>query len=264
MKIKKIILLFPVVAILLSPVVKATEPMDSSDQYILISQSFLYAVKTGEAVNGYQQQLQQADPGILYRQLSDDNKKIAFWLNVYNASVQLLLKENPGKYKKRGQFFGARQIIIAGQEISLDRIEHGILRHSKIKWSLGYFNKLFPGSFEKKTRVQHPDYRIHFALNCGAKSCPPVAFYDPAKIDRQLELATRNYLKNEVEYEAKSNTVRLPAIMSWFRRDFGGKKKMNLLLKEMSIIPGDTDPVIHFKKYDWTLFLSNYKTENDD
>jgi hypothetical protein len=178
--------------------------------------------------------------------------------------VQLLLKENPGKYKKRGQFFGDKQIVIARQKLSLDKIEHGIIRHSKIKWSLGHLNKLFPGGFEKKARVNKVDYRIHFALNCGAKSCPPIAYYDAAKIDKQLDLATKTYLKSEAVYDAQKNTVSLPAIMSWFRRDFGSKKKMKKMLREMQIIPADADPKIHFKKYDWTLFLSNYKTDNDE
>ena len=34
------------------------------------------------------------------------------------------------------------------------------------------------------------DFRIHFALNCGAKSCPPIAFYSYDKINDQLDLAT--------------------------------------------------------------------------
>ena len=80
--------------------------------------------------------------------------------------------------------------------MSLDDIEHGILRRSKIKWSEGYFNKLFPSKFEKENRVNKVDYRIHFALNCGARSCPPIAFYDPEKLDKQLDVATMIYLKS--------------------------------------------------------------------
>jgi Protein of unknown function, DUF547 len=237
---------------------------DSIRSFLTLSQSLLYAARTGEDLKEFQLLLENAEAKQLHNELTNDNSKKAFWLNIYNAYVQLLLKENPGKYKKRGQFFGDKQIIIARQKLSLDKIEHGIIRHSKIKWSLGHLNKLFPGDFEKKARVNKVDYRIHFALNCGAKSCPPIAYYDADKIDKQLDLATKTYLKSEVIYDVQKNTVSLPAIMSWFRRDFGSKKKMKKMLREMQIIHGDADPKIHFKKYDWTLFLSNYKTDNDE
>ncbi len=56
---------------------------------------------------------------------------------------------------------------------SLDEIEHGILWRSKCKLSLGYFNKIFKSRFEKAFRVDKLDYRIHFALNCGAPEMNP-------------------------------------------------------------------------------------------
>lgn len=173
------------------------------------------------------------------------------------------LQKIPGKYKNRYSFFSLKQIVIAGKQLSLDDIEHGILRRSKIKWGLGYLNKFFPPDFEKKFRVGKLDNRIHFALNCGAKSCPPIAYYDPEKIDRQLELATRNYLKNEAEYDKISNSVSLPKIMSWFRGDFGGKKGIKKILIKYQIIDGNENVNIRFKKYDWTLFLNNYKHETE-
>lgn len=69
------------------------------------------------------------------------------------------------------------------------------------------------------------DYRTHFALNCGAKSCPPIAFYKPEELNEQLDMAMKVYLQNETTYNQAKNIVELPAIMGWFRRDFGGKKK---------------------------------------
>jgi len=117
--------------------------------------------------------------------LSDDERK-AFWINLYNAFTQTLLKANPFLYRNKHRFFTAKQITIAGQLISLDAIEHGILRRSKIKWAFGYLGKLFPSALEKAWRVAKVDARIHFALNCGAKSCPPIAFYSSLHQDRQL------------------------------------------------------------------------------
>lgn len=66
---------------------------------------------------------------------------------------------------------------------------------------------------EKEQRVDKAGYRIHFALNCGAKSCPPIAFYKPRQMDRQLEMATKPYLEGEAEYNEGENTVALLAIM---------------------------------------------------
>ena len=231
--------------------------------YIRLSQNFLYAAKTGEVTRIYLDSLKNIDEPALATQLNTDNKRLAFWLNLYNGFTQVLLKRNPDQYKTRNAFFSSKQIDIAGHLISLDLIEHGILRHSKIKISEGYADKPFPSAFEKKFRVQKLDYRIHFALNCGAKSCPPIAFYEPGQINRQLDVAVKTYLKGEVEYHKEENRADVPAIMGWFRHDFGGKTGMLRILKVNKIIPENANPDIHFKKYDWSLYLDNYKTENN-
>ena len=230
----------------------------SSNKLVALSQDLMYAAKTGEETSVLTQKLKELSFDELQQGLKNDDEKKAFWINAYNGYTQTLLRKNPEAYKNRGRFFKSRQIEIAGKNFSLDNIEHNILRRSKIKWSLGYFNKLFPGKTEKKLRVNQLDYRIHFALNCGAKSCPPVAFYDPALINSQLDIASTAYLVGEVVYNKTNNTIGLPAIMSWFRRDFGGKKKMLELVKHKGIIPVDASPKITFNKYDWTLHLNNF------
>ncbi|MEJ7683935.1 MAG: DUF547 domain-containing protein [Segetibacter sp.] len=193
---------------------------------IEISQQLLLQAKTHEPTDSFVEVMKNIPKKSLSQQLINDNDKKAFWINLYNAYTQIILSRNPDKYKKRSSFFGDKLISIAGKQLSLDDVEHGILRHSKIKWSLGHLNKWFPSAFEKEQRVDTADYRIHFALNCGAKSCPPIAFYKPEQIDRQLDMATKAYLHGEAEYNEAENTVALPAIMGWFRGDFGGKKNM--------------------------------------
>lgn len=233
--------------------------MQSANSTVKISQDFIYAAKTGEGALAFVERLQNINYQTLKNSLKTDDEKKAFWINVYNGYTQVLLKNNPDKYKDRSAFFTSKQIQIAGKQFSLDDIEHGILRHSKIKWSLGYLGKLFPAKTEKELRVDSLDYRIHFALNCGAKSCPPIAYYAPEKLDQQLEVATKNYLLNEVEVKQEDNTAYLPAIMGWFRRDFGGKKKMKDLLQKHGFSSVNSSTGIRFKKYDWSLFLDNYK-----
>lgn len=241
------------------PKVMTTVNLASHNKLVQLSQEFMYAAKTGDSTGYFEQLLQEVSYADLKTGLQSDDEKKAFWINLYNGFTQVLLKHNPDSYKNRGKFFSARHINIAGKQFSLDDIEHGILRRSKIKWSLGHLNKLFPGKTEKELQVSQLDYRLHFALNCGAKSCPPIAFYNPENINPQLELATNAYLQSEAEYDATSNMLKLPAIMGWFRRDFGGKRKMIALAREKKIIPQDANPKIKFKPYDWTLYTNNYK-----
>lgn len=236
------------------------EIQPSQNKLVQLSQEFMYAAKTGEEASIFISQLQQVGMDELQQSINTDDEKRAFWINLYNAYTQVALKNNPEQYNKRSKFFGNKFIKIAGHSFSLDDIEHGILRRSKIKWSFGHFNKLFPGKTERKLRVDKLDFRLHFALNCGAKSCPPIAFYKSENIDQQLDLATKAFLRSEIEYNEAANTVKLPMLMSWFRRDFGGKKKMIELLRQLSIVPQDKSPRIKFKEYDWTLYLQNYKS----
>ncbi|MGQ0738086.1 MAG: DUF547 domain-containing protein [Bacteroidota bacterium] len=237
----------------------ATINLASSNKLVQLSQEFMYAAKTGDSTITFINQLNSLPYNDLLNQLQSDEEKKAFWINLYNGYTQALLRQDPDKYKNRGRFFNSKQINIAGKQFSLDDIEHGILRRSKIKWSFGHLNKLFPGKTEKQMRVNELDYRLHFALNCGAKSCPPLAFYNPENLNPQLELATHAYLKSEAEYNAATNTLKLPAIMGWFRRDFGGKKGMIQLLQDKKIIPAKARPKIIFKSYDWTLYINDYK-----
>ena len=81
----------------------------------------------------------------------------------------------------------------------------------------------------------------------------------PAASRAIAEAREKGDLKENAEYDAATNIVKLPTLMSWFRRDFGGKKKMIELLKQLSIIPVDKNPKVKFKSYDWTLYLENYK-----
>lgn len=226
---------------------------------VALSQQILLAAKTGEPSDSLQRLLQQAPFSELKAQLKTDDEKKTFWLNIYNAYTQLLLQKNPEAYKSRNKFFKSKQILIAGKSFSLDFIEHGILRRSQIKLGLGYIRKPFPSFLEKSLRVQQPDYRVHFALNCGAKSCPPIAFYDTAKIDEQLLLAQKSFLKNDLVFDKEKNEVEISKIFSWFRGDFNGKKGIVKLLKEQKLIPVNVKPKVRFRKYDWSLALNTYK-----
>ena len=250
--------------VIIFSVLLVSTSMATPTDYINLSQQFLYASRTGDAdAKKYIDTLATSQLNELQLQLNTDDKRKAFWINLYNAYTQYELRKSPEQYKKRSTFFGASIINIGGEKLSLDKIEHGILRKSKVKWSLGYLNKLFPSKFEKQFRVQKLDNRIHWALNCGAKSCPPIAFYDPAKIEKQLILAQKAYLKGDCIYKAAENTVYVPKLFSWFRHDFGGKKGVKEILKSVGVITNETNPTIKYLDYSWDLYLDKFKEDTE-
>ncbi len=222
------------------------------------AQKLLYAVKTGGNYGEWRTAINNAAESDITSQLSTDDLRKAFWLNMYNAYIQILLKEDPSRYQHRSSFFSSPLIPVAGKLVSLDFIEHGILRRSKMKIAMGYVNNFFPSALEKKWRVDKLDYRIHFALNCGAKSCPPVAFYSPEKLGAQLSLAAKGYLTANSIYDSANNTVKVPMILSWFRGDFGSGPGVRKILTEQNIIPENTIPKIEYIPYDWDLEIGHY------
>ncbi|RYZ00705.1 MAG: DUF547 domain-containing protein [Chitinophagaceae bacterium] len=229
----------------------------SGNAVVQLSQDFVYAARTGEPIDQYRRLLEALTEKQLLAALPTDNAKKAFWINLYNGYVQALLREDPSRYKSRKAFFSTKHFTVGGHAMSLDDIEHGLLRHSRTKTGRFLPGKLFPPGFERQQRVENIDYRIHFALNCGARSCPPIAFYTPENVDRQLEIATDNYLQSEVMSSPSDNIVDVPAIVGWFRNDFGGKKGIRKLLEDKGFIKPGTRPNLRFQEYDWTMELNS-------
>tara|TARA_R100001143_G_scaffold63596_1_gene73236 strand:- start:15397 stop:16242 length:846 start_codon:yes stop_codon:yes gene_type:complete len=197
-------------------------------------------------------------------QLDSEEKKKAFWMNIYNAYVQILLLDDPELFEDRNSligynFFSSPQIPIAGRLMSLDDLEHGIMRRSTNKLTLGYMRNWFIDDVEKRLMWDEIDPRIHFALNCGAKSCPYIAVFDPDRVEEQLTLITRKYLNETTEYNPEDNVAKVTRLISWFRGDFGGLSGAKQLLRDYGAIPEDSDPKLTFQEYDWTLELGNYQ-----
>jgi len=243
------------------PALKGTmaveRPATPKFNYISLAENLLYNVRTGENYHQMLEALQSAQADELLGQLSSDDKRKAFWLNIYNAFIQLKLKDSPEQYKNRSSFFSSDIIEVAQHKLSFDDIENGILRHSKMKISMGYLGKISVGDFEKKFRVDTLDYRIHFALNCGAKSCPPIAYYSVDRIEKQLDLAARTYLSNECKKEA--STIWVPKIMSWYSGDFGGKSGILNILKKYNVLSDGVVTDVKYLEYNWTLTLGTFE-----
>ncbi len=226
--------------------------------YNEISETFLERIKANENTKDIQKLLANTSISELDDALDTDAKRLAFWVNIYNAYIQVLLKEQPELYDDRGSFFKEEQITIAGETVSFAKIEHGIIRKSQWEYGLGMIRKWFPNKFERKLRVNTRDYRVHFALNCGAKDCPPVAIYDWKRLDEQFEKGTSTYLGHTTVYSKEKKEVAVTALFSWFRGDFDGKSGVKKILKKQGLIPTTKDIDITYKNYDWTLDLDNF------
>lgn len=238
-----------------------TAKFSENNSYVMLSIELMDAVKNKQSTTALKALYEKLDVDTLAKYLRTDNQKKAFWINTYNAFIQIKLTENPEYFENRGDFFGKPKIIIAQRKLSFDDIEHGIIRGSKIKLSLGLLKNPFVGDFEKKLRTKNEDGRVHFALNCGAKSCPLVATYDAKNFDLKVDQVAKSFLQKMSTYNEAENTVLTTPLFSWFRGDFNGKNGILKLLKQYEVIPEKSNPKIEYDTYDWTLSLGNYYKE---
>ena len=222
-----------------------------------LSEQLLYSVKTGEPTDSLQLAIGRYSVSDLAEGLSNDNARKAFWINIYNAYYQILAAH---AQKAKPHIFTDKTIPFAGAIFSLDDVEHGILRRYRWKYSLGYLPQFLPSMSIKELAVSNIDFRIHFALNCGARSCPPIAFYDYDNIDAQLELATRSFLESETSVDEANKTVHVTKIMQWFKADFKGEKGIKQILSHY-LGKDFTGYKIRFSEYNWNEELKKFKTE---
>lgn len=232
----------------------------SEPKIIALSQDLFLAQRMGEDYEDFKKEIEDYDFDKLQSELENDELKKAFWLNMYNVYAQIGLEKYDSLYlNKRRKFFKKQFITIAGELFSLDDIEHGILRRSQKLWGRGHLRKWFPGRVEKALRVSKLDYRIHFGLNCGAKSCPPIAYYEPENIEKQLDQAAKMFVISTSEYDNARNLVFVSKIFSWYRGDFGGKSGIRKILKSYGAIPKSAGKVkLEFQDYDWSVETENY------
>lgn len=222
------------------------------------SGELLLLVKNEAEVSDHLDELSNIAMKSLEEQLSTDLQKLVFWINMYNSYYQILSKARKLTAPK---IYTSKQIHIAGYNFSLDDIEHGVLRRYRYKYSLGYFPNIFATSTIKKLAVESIDFRIHFALNCGAKSCPPIRFYSEEDLDEQLNLATRAFLESETKIDTDKKEVQITRLFLWFHKDFGGKKGIKTILKKY-LHQNFKGYKINFDAYSWDIHLDNYSEES--
>ncbi len=153
-------------------------------------------------------------------------EKLAFWMNTYNDLTQAAIAHFGLKKTMLDVTYVFEKAIynIGGFRFSMDDIEHGILRANRGNPFL--FSPQFPQNDPRLPLIMDKlDFRIHFALNCGAESCPPIRRYTTDKIDAQLDLAAGNFLNGaDVEIDIQNKRVILSKILQWYSQDFGAGK----------------------------------------
>ncbi len=131
--------------------------------------------------------------------------QLAYWLNLYNAvTVATVLDAHPvDGIRAIDRVWRAERVTVEGRALSLNDIEHGIVR------------PIFA------------DARIHYALNCAAVGCPNLARepYTAERLDAQLDAAARAYVNDPRGVRVSlGGAVTVSSIYNWFRADFGGSE----------------------------------------
>jgi len=171
--------------------------------------------------------------------LTSREEQLAFWINLYNSLViDAVIQEdikNSVTESRLGilSFFQKAAYLINGQRFSLTDIEHGVIRGNR---GFPYFpGPHFSASDPRVEAIIHPvDPRIHFALNCASKSCPPIGVYTAEEVDNQLTLASRNFIQQDLMINDDQKTITISSIFRWYKDDFGGDKGIvNFLLNHI-------------------------------
>lgn len=198
--------------------------------------------------------------------LSPTERK-AFFLNVYNALMihAIAVLSRPKSTFERIQLYNTAAYSIGGRVYSLDAIEHGVLRGNRAGGSPFASAPFEDADARLQCSLSQLDARIHFALNCGARSCPPVRYYDAKRVDESLDAATRAFLL-DVVVDTQRNTVTLSRIFHWYRKDFSATGDMATILEWIlpylavekrlqlqSLLDDEATPKVEFADYDWSV-----------
>ena len=124
--------------------------------------------------------------------------KLAFWMNAYNFFTLLELQRNPKVKSMKKLGWKNKRLNVSGALVSLDQIEHKLIRPLK-------------------------DPRIHFAINCASVGCPSLGkfIFTSATVDTQLNALTKEALRNPLHIRPYSDSaVATTKLFSWFSGDF--------------------------------------------
>lgn len=194
-------------------------------------------------------------------ELEGDAARISFWVNLYNQRLRQSLAERPRSghlFRHRG-LFRREAFEVGGLDYTLDVVEHGVLRrNARPPYSLRRL--LRDGDPRLRAAPSRLDPRIHFALNCGARSCPPIRNYSAEALDTELEQATRSYVAAESRLDRERGELVLPGLVKLYRADFGTDVDLaELAARSLGgedaawIRARDGEVMLGFGRFDWHL-----------
>jgi len=153
----------------------------------------------------YISKLEDTDPDTL-----SDPDAIAYWANLYNAvTVNLIVENYPVKSIRKiksGMFskgpWGKKLITVNGQRLSLDDVEHDILRK------------------------RYPSPLVHYMVNCASVGCPNLMAkpWNGETLDQDRDQAARDFINSARGVNITEQGLEISSIYKWFRKDFGGTR----------------------------------------
>ena len=167
----------------------------------------------------------------------------AYWINLYNARTALFVIDNPDVDSIRDirpHWFssgpwGVKDLRIGDDEVSLDDIEHRILR------------PLFG------------DRRIHYALNCASLGCPDLSakVFTGKNVEMRLAAAEEAFVNHPRAVRFDGEVLVLSSLYDWYRDDFAPNERTLLdYLADHHLKLGDRlrahTGAIRYE-YDWAL-----------
>mmetsp|Transcript_13118 Transcript_13118/g.22210 ORF Transcript_13118/g.22210 Transcript_13118/m.22210 type:complete len:322 (+) Transcript_13118:162-1127(+) len=205
--------------------------------------------------------------------LETDERK-CFFLNLYNALIIHGISARadwvnapPSSPLDIPDFWSDTSYQISGYSFTLDEMEHGILRGNRPHPAPG--RKLMFKDEDPRLKLIVPlDPRIHFALVCGAKSCPAIRVYKVTNLERGLQMAAQSFVDQEMTVDSKNKSVSMSKILDWYSLDFGHTQvevleKMVSYMSEgpskaalMAIIEDDKDDYFFLARFSqsWRYF----------
>ncbi len=165
-----------------------------------------------------------------------NDEQLAFYLNAYNV---LVIKQVVDNYPLKSPmdvsgFFDGNTYIVAGKSVTLNDIENNIIRPT--------FN----------------DARIHFALVCGAKGCPPITnqAFTVENVNERLDKLTSDALNNGsfLRIDEANAQVLISEIFKWYIVDFGNEiKGVKTFINQYRSTSIPDSYNVDFYTYDWNL-----------
>ena len=196
---------------------EATQQIDHSGwgrflgQYVLQGEDGINRVRYSQVSDADRQQLERYISALEQLPIRSYNaeQQLAYWINLYNAvTIDTVLQHYPVESIRDidispGFFadgpWGKKLLSIEGHQVSLNDIEHRILRPI---WQ---------------------DPRLHYALNCASLGCPNLSTsaYNADTIELQLDQAATTFVNNPRGVSFMDGKLYVSSIYSWFRDDFG-------------------------------------------